>query len=111
MVGGGQVRSNGAHAVLQVLVKLYSVFRECNDLVAQRLDVGDVVGDLGANGDLHSLLELLLCLFIDNVCEVALNTVGSRSHHRGALGIGHVLRDNLANLGKCQPYHSRTRMV
>mmetsp|Transcript_46707 Transcript_46707/g.123983 ORF Transcript_46707/g.123983 Transcript_46707/m.123983 type:complete len:338 (+) Transcript_46707:459-1472(+) len=96
---GGQVGRDRAHSVLQVLVKLHSVLGELDNLIAERLDVGDIIlADLRSHRDLDGLLELLLGRLVEARAEVPIGAVGPHAHDLDHLGVGNVLGHDLAHL-------------
>ena len=75
-----QVRRDGRHAVLEVLVQLRAVLRDRDDLVREEQDVHQVrVRDFGSHRDGRSRLKRLLELFGEDCRKVGRAVVSAES--------------------------------
>ena len=98
---GGKVRSDSGHAVSEVLVEFGSVLSDRDNLVAEEVNVVEILfRDFSSHGDSSGRLEGLFEFFREDVREVGSVVVGSETHSFDNLGVGDVFGNNFAHLGE-----------
>ena len=95
----GQVRSNGDHAIFEVLVQLSPVLLNFDHLDAEVLDVEYILtGDLRTHRNLSCLFNLLLHFLGKDVAEVDMLGIIPGAHHLNRPHKGQVVGYNFAEL-------------